>query len=115
MLTITVIEYPNEQRWCLKGQMVGRRADELRSAWRGARQEGDARRRIVELKPTLIERNGEAVLAESMVEGAGFIASGAYTGHLLSKICVDAKWRRWSLSAKAIKAFKTTWSRHYSN
>ena len=115
VLTILVIEYPNEQRWCLRGQMVGRRADELRSAWREARQDGDARRRIVELKLTLIDRNGEAILAEIMVEGASFIASGAYTSHVLSKICVDAKWRKWSLSAKAISAFKPTWSRSYSN
>lgn len=115
MLTITVNEYPNVQRWCLQGQMVGQRADELRSAWREARQEGDARRRIVELKLTLIDRNGEAILAEIMVEGAAFIASGAYSAHVLSKICVDAKWRKCSLSAKAISAFKPTWGRFYSN
>lgn len=115
MLTITVKEYPNVQRWCLQGQVVGRRADELRSAWRKARQKGDARRRIVELKLTLIDRNGEAILAEIMVEGAAFIASGAYTGHVLSKICVDAKWRKWSLSAKAMSAFEPTWSRYHSN
>ena len=98
VLKITIAEYPNEQRWCLQGQMVGRCADELRSAWRETRQEGDARRCIVELKLTLIDRDGEAILAEIMVEGAAFIASGAYARHVLSKICVDAKWRMESVS-----------------
>lgn len=103
---MTVAEYPNEQRWSLQGQMVGGCADDLRLAWREAHREGDARRRIIELKLTLIDRNGEAILAEIMVEGAGFIASGAYTSHVLSKICVDAKWRKWSLSPKVNNACK---------
>jgi hypothetical protein len=40
---------------------------------------------------TLIDRNGEAVLAEIMSHGAEFIASDVYTKHLLRNLRSELK------------------------
>ena len=92
MLRITVTDLPDEQRWALQGQLVGQWAAEFESAWTGARQVGDTRRRIVELiEVTSIDRNGEAVLAELMSQGVEFIASDVYTKHLLRNLRRELK------------------------
>jgi hypothetical protein len=84
VLKITRTDLPDEQRWSLEGQLVGQWADEFKSTWGESRRAGDTRRCIVELiDVTSIDRNGEAVLAEIMSEGAEFIASDVYTKHLL--------------------------------
>ena len=78
---------PEEQRWCLQGQLVGQWAAELRSTWRKAHVVGDTRKCIVELiEVTSIDRNGEAVLAEFMNQGVEFIASDVYTKHVLQNL-----------------------------
>ena len=87
MLKITITDLPDEQRWSLQGQLVGQWAVELQSTWREARHAGDTRRCIIELSEvTSIDRNGEAVLAEIMSQGAEFIASDVYTKHLLQNL-----------------------------
>ena len=87
MLKITITDLPDEQRWSLQGQLAGQWADELKSTWRESRHAGDTRRRIVELtEVTSIDRNGEAVLAEIMSQGAQFIAGDVYTKHLLRNL-----------------------------
>lgn len=88
----------------MQGRLVGPWVDELRSAWEKAHQEGDARRRIVELiNLSFIDRNGEGILAEILAEGAEFIASGIYTTYVLSKICNGLKRNP---STKVIRTFK---------
>jgi hypothetical protein len=92
VLKITITDLPDEQRWYLEGLLVGRLAIELESAWRKARLAEDTRRRIVDLTDvSSIDRNGEAVLAEIMGQGAEFIASDVYTKHLLRKLRRDFK------------------------
>jgi hypothetical protein len=92
VLKITLTELPDEQRWSLQGQLVGQWAAELNSAWREARHAGNTRRRVVELvEVTSIDRNGEAVLAEIISQGAQFIASDVYTKHLLRKLRRELK------------------------
>ena len=92
MLKITINDFPDEQRWSLQGQLVGQWAAEFKSTWREARHIGDTRRRIVELiEMTSIDRDGEAVLAEIMSQGAEFIASDVYTKHLLRNLRSELK------------------------
>ena len=92
MLKITITDLPGEQRWSLQGLLVGQWAAELKSTWREARQVGDTRRYIVELiLVTSIDRNGEAVLAEIMSQGAEFIAGDVYTKHLLRNLRSELK------------------------
>jgi hypothetical protein len=77
---ITITDLPDEQRWSLQGQLIGQCAVEPLSTWKQARDGGNTRRYVVELvKVTSIDRNGEAVLAEMMSQGAEFIVSDVYT------------------------------------
>jgi len=92
VLKITITDLSDEQRWSLQGQLVGQWAAELRSTWRERRHAGDTRRYVVELiEVTSIDRNGEAVLAEIMRQGAEFIASDVYTKHLLRNLRRELK------------------------
>src|SRR6267154_2373889 len=71
VLKIAITDLPDKQRWSLQGQLVGQWAAELKSTWREAHHAGDTRRCILELiEVTFIDRDGEAVLAEIMSEGA---------------------------------------------
>lgn len=92
MLKITITDLSDEQRWSLHGRLVGQWAVELKSTWREAHHAGDTRRCIVELiEVTSIDRNGEAVLAEIMSQGADFIASDVYTKHVLRNLRRELK------------------------
>ena len=92
MLKITITDLSDEQRWSLQGLLVGQWAFGLKSTWREAHHEGDTRKCIVELiGVTAIDRNGEAVLAEIMSQGAEFIAGDVYTKYLLRKMCGELK------------------------
>lgn len=92
MLKITITGLSDEQRWSLQGTLVGQWAAELQSTWREARHSGDTRRCIVELtEVTSIDRNGEAILAEIMSQGAEFVASDVYTKHLLRNLRSELK------------------------
>jgi hypothetical protein len=92
VLKITITDVFDEQRWSLQGQLVGEWAAELQSTWREARHAGDTRKCIVELiEVTSIDRNGEAVLAEIMSQGAEFIAGDVYTKHLLRNLRSELK------------------------
>jgi anti-anti-sigma regulatory factor len=87
VLKINITDLPDEQRWSVQGELVGQWVVELQSTWREAHHADDARRCIVELiEVTSIDRNGEAVLAEIMSQGAEFIASDVYTKYLLRKL-----------------------------
>src|SRR3981189_3070325 len=87
MLRIAITDLPGEQRWSLQGQLVGQWAAELKSTWREAHHRGDTRRCIVDLiEVTSIDRDGEAVLAEIMSQGAEFISGDVYTEHLLRSL-----------------------------
>jgi hypothetical protein len=92
VLKITITDLPDEQRWSLQGLLVGQWAAEFKSRWRETHQAEDTRRCIVELiEVTSIDRNGEAILAEIMGDGAQFIASDVYTKHLLRNLRSELK------------------------
>lgn len=91
MLKITITDL-FEQRWSLEGQLVGQWAAELKSTWKESHQVGDTRRCVVDLiEVTSIDRNGEAVLAEIMNQGAEFISGDVYTKHLLRNLRMAVK------------------------
>jgi hypothetical protein len=90
MLRIAITDLPGEQKWSLQGQLAGQWAAELKSTWREARHLGDTRRCIIDLiEVTSIDRDGEAVLAEIMSEGAAFVSGDVYTKHLLRNLRSD--------------------------
>jgi hypothetical protein len=92
VLKIAITDLPDEQRWCLQGQLGGQWATVLMSTWRETHHAGDTRRNIVDLtEVTSIDRNGEAVLAELMSQGAAFISGDVYTEHLLRNLRSELK------------------------
>ena len=92
MLKITITDLDDEQRWSLQGQLVGQWATELESTWREAHTIVGKRRCIVDLiEVTSIDRNGEAILAEIMSQGAEFISGDVYTEHLLRNLRHNVK------------------------
>ena len=92
MLRITITDFPNEQRWSLEGRLVGPWAAELRSTWRKIRIPGDARRCMVELNNvTLIDRAGEAALAEIISQGGELYSVGVYTKQRLGNLLNTSK------------------------
>jgi hypothetical protein len=87
VLKITLTDLADEQRWFLQGRLVGEWAAELKSTWREAHHTVGTRRCIVDLvEVTSIDRNGEAILAEIMSQGAEFITGDVYTEHLLRSL-----------------------------
>jgi ABC-type transporter Mla MlaB component len=92
MLKIAITDSPDEQKWSLQGQLIGQWADELKSTWKEAHHAEDTRICIVDvIEVTSIDRNGEAVLAEIMSQGAKFISGDVYTKHLLRKLRSELK------------------------
>ena len=92
MLKITITDSADEQRWSLQGQLAGQWAAELKSTWREAHALVGKRRCIVDLiEVTSIDRNGEAILAEIMSQGAEFISGDVYTEHLLRNLRHNVK------------------------
>jgi ABC-type transporter Mla MlaB component len=88
----TITDLDDEQRWSLQGQLVGEWATELESTWREAHAIVGKRRCIVDLiEVTSIDRNGEAILAEIMSQGAEFISGDVYTEHLLRNLRHNVK------------------------
>jgi ABC-type transporter Mla MlaB component len=93
-MKIVITDLSDEQKWSVQGQLVGEWAAELLSTWKKTHHAGDMRRTIVDLiEVTSIDRNGEAVLAEMMSQGAEFISGDVYTEHLLRKLRRELKRR----------------------
>jgi hypothetical protein len=91
-MKIAIIDLSGEQKWSVQGRLVGDWAAELMSTWGKTHHAGDARRTIVDLiEVTSIDRNGEAVLAEMMSQGAEFISGDVYIEHLLRKLRRELK------------------------
>jgi hypothetical protein len=94
VLKITLTNLPDEQRWSLQGQLVGKWAAEFKLRWAEARHARNIRKCIVDLiDVTSIDRNGEAILAEMMSHGVEFIAGDVYTRHLLQNLRSELKHR----------------------
>lgn len=87
MLRITIIDQPSEQRWVLQGRISGPWVAQLRSNWRKSAVANGQVKRVVDLNGvTLVDLNGEKVLATMMREGAEFIATGVYMKHLVETL-----------------------------
>jgi hypothetical protein len=91
-MKIAIADLSDEQKWSVQGKLVGDWATELLSTWKKTHHAGDPRRTIVDLiELTSIDRNGEAVLAEMMSQGAEFISGDVYIKHLLRRLRHELK------------------------
>jgi anti-anti-sigma regulatory factor len=87
VLRITIIDEPFEQRWVLQGRISGPWVAQLRSNWKKSAATNGQVKRVVDLNGvTLVDLNGEKVLATMMREGAEFTATGVYMKHLVETL-----------------------------
>ena len=94
MLRITIAETLSEQRWTLEGRLVQPWISELKSTWKKTEVDRRERKCVVDLTGvTLIDRDGEKVLAALSKQGAELVATGCYTRHVVHNI-EKKKWNR---------------------
>jgi hypothetical protein len=87
VLRITIIDEASEQRWILQGKISGPWVAQLRSNWKKSQAAGGQIKRVVDLNAvTLVDIEGEKVLASMMREGADFVATGVYMRHLVETL-----------------------------
>lgn len=87
MLRITINDSLKQQKWTLQGRLAGEWVQTLRSAWMRVRSHSEGRKCLIDLDGvTSIDRNGEALLAEILADGAQCMATGVYTKALLKQL-----------------------------
>ncbi len=87
MLRITIIDGASEQHWILQGKISGPWVAQLRSNWKKSQAARGQVKRVVDLNAvTLVDLEGEKVLASMMREGADFVATGVYMKHLVETL-----------------------------
>jgi hypothetical protein len=94
MLRITIAEMATEQRWTLEGRLVGPWVGELRTCWKKSHRAQNGRACTVDLSGvTFIDIGGQRLLRTMSKEGTQFIATGAYTKHVLDQLKPNGKRR----------------------
>ena len=87
MLRITIVDEPSEQRWVLQGRISGPWVAQLQANWKKSTAANGQVKRVVDLNSvTLVDLDGEKVLAAMMKDGAEFVASGVYMKHLVETL-----------------------------
>ena len=87
VLRITIVDESSEQRWVLQGRISGPWVAQLRSNWKKSTAANGQVKRVVDLNGvTLVDLDGEKVLAAMMKDGAEFVASGVYMKHLVETL-----------------------------
>jgi hypothetical protein len=79
MLRTMITDTAFEQTWVLQGKLSGQWAVDLRQRWRESRSARQGRKCVVSLEDVIcVDREGEELLREILVEGAQLVASRAY-------------------------------------
>ena len=87
MFKISIVETQNQRRLVLEGKLVPPWTAEVETAWRGAVEQLQGRKLIIDLKNvTLINRDGENTLLRLMEDGAKFSCKDVLTKHVLKEL-----------------------------
>jgi anti-anti-sigma regulatory factor len=87
MFKISIIEERSERRLVLEGKLVRPWTSEVENAWKGAAENLQGRRLVVDLtNVTHIGDDGEGTLFKLMREGAQFSCRGVLTKHVLKQL-----------------------------
>ena len=91
MLKIKVARSPTEERWILRGRLVGPGVEKLKASWKSAhtktRGQRSVQRRVVNLdEVTFIDKSGERVLRFMSRQGARFIATDVCVRQVLDRL-----------------------------
>ncbi|HWX55655.1 MAG TPA: hypothetical protein VN176_13785 [Verrucomicrobiae bacterium] len=87
MFRISTIDTETERKLVVEGTLVHPWVDELRGTLNEAGASLDGRKLVIDLRNvTVISRDGEKAIFESMKEGAKFSCGGVLTRHLLTEL-----------------------------
>ena len=84
MFKISIIDTPSQRKLVVEGKLSEPWVDELRTTWRNAGRDLDARKLVIDLSSlTVISRAGEDAIFDLMKQGAKFSCAGILTRHVL--------------------------------
>jgi hypothetical protein len=84
MFKISIVDTPSQRKLVVEGRLSEPWVDELRTTWRNARRDLDARKLVIDLSSlTVISREGEDAIFDLMKQGAKFSCAGILTRHVL--------------------------------
>ena len=87
MFRISIADTPSRRTLVVEGTLVGPWVAELGRAWRGASQELDRRKLVIDLRNlTVISREGEDAIFDLMMKGAKFTCCGVLTSHMVKQL-----------------------------
>jgi hypothetical protein len=87
MFKISIVETQGQRRLVVEGRLVPPWTAEVESAWRGAGQQLQGRKLIIDLtNVTLIGPDGENTLFKLMSDGAKFSCGDVLTKHVLKQL-----------------------------
>jgi hypothetical protein len=84
MFKISIIDTPSQRKLVVEGRLSQPWVDELRTTWREASRDLDARKLVIDLSSlTVISREGKDAIFDLMKQGAKFSCAGILTRHVL--------------------------------
>jgi anti-anti-sigma regulatory factor len=87
MFKISIVETQSQRRLVVEGQLIAPWATEVENAWRGAAEELNGKKLVIDLaNVTVISREGEQVLLRLMRDGARFTCRGVLLKHVLKQL-----------------------------
>jgi anti-anti-sigma regulatory factor len=93
-MRISTVEALNERRLVLEGKLIAPWTAELKSACEKARETLEGRRLVVDLKNlTVIDQEGENLIAALMNEGITFRCCGVFAKQVLRQVARRARSR----------------------
>jgi hypothetical protein len=87
MFKISIVDSPSKRKLFVEGTLVTPWTTELENVWRGAGQNLDGRKLVIDLSNvTVISQEGENTLLELMRSGAKFSCGGVLTKYVLGRL-----------------------------
>jgi len=87
MLKIDVAHTPTQERWTIRGRLVGPWVEKLKASWKSEHTKARGRRCVVDLNEvTFIDKNGERVLRFMSRQGARFLATDVCVRQVLDRL-----------------------------
>src|SRR4029077_5725776 len=92
MFKISIVDTPAQRRLVVEGKLSEPWVDELRTAWKNASRDSDARKLVIDLnRLTVISREGENAIFDLMKQGAKFSCGAICTRHMLKRLARECQ------------------------
>ncbi len=92
MFKISIVDTPSQRRLVVEGRLSEPWVAELRTTWRDASRDLDARKLVIDLSSlTVISREGEDAIFDLMKQGAKFSCACILTRHVLKGLALRCR------------------------